>query len=159
MAHFNAYPKWGNSTRRSVYSTPTDLEIMPTVESEIIAATESLLSAIFRGDWARYVELCAEDITAIEPEARGHLVQGLGFHRTYFPESPRPEPAPGKGSTVTISSPHVRVMGDAAVIAYVRLVQSPTTNGGYETSASEETRVWQRIDGQWKHVHFHRSPL
>lgn len=132
---------------------------MPPVESEIIAATENLLSAIFRGDWSRYVELCAEDITAIEPEARGHLVQGLGFHRTYFPESPRPEPAPGERSTVTISSPHVRVIGDAAVIAYVRLVQAPDMMGGYETSASEETRVWQRIDGQWKHVHFHRSPL
>jgi ketosteroid isomerase-like protein len=132
---------------------------MPTAESEIIAATEELLSAIFRGDWSRYVELCAEDITAIEPEGRGHLIQGLGFHRTYFPEAPRAEPAPGERTTVTISSPHVRVMGDAAVIAYVRLVQSPDMLGGYETKASEETRIWQRIGGKWKHVHFHRSPL
>jgi len=126
---------------------------------EIIAATEKLLTAIFRGDWATYTEICAEDITAIEPEGRGHLIQGLPFHRTYFPESPRPAAAPGKGPTVTISSPHVRIMGDAAVIAYVRLVQSPDANGSIGTSASEETRVWQRIGGVWKHVHFHRSPL
>jgi len=25
------------------------------------------------------------------------------------------------------------------------------------TIASQETRVWQRQDGRWKHVHFHRS--
>ena len=24
-------------------------------------------------------------------------------------------------------------------------------------SQSEETRVWEKINGDWKHVHFHRS--
>lgn len=132
---------------------------MSQAESEIIAATRELLSVIFRGDWARYSEICAEDLAAIEPEGRGHLIQGLNFHRIYFPDSPRAAVAPGEGPAVTISSPHVRVMGDAAVIAYVRLVQVKTQLGEFVTSASEETRVWQRIGGQWKHVHFHRSPL
>jgi hypothetical protein len=27
------------------------------------------------------------------------------------------------------------------------------------TTATEETRVWQRKDGRWQHVHFHRSLL
>jgi ketosteroid isomerase-like protein len=132
---------------------------MPQAEHEILAATEDLLSAIFRGDWSTYAELCAEDMTAIEPEGRGHLIKGLGFHRIYFPDAPRPVPAPGQGPMVTISSPHIRVMGDAAVIVYVRLVQSRTEAGEFVTSASEETRIWQRIGGKWKHVHFHRSPL
>lgn len=127
--------------------------------AEIIATTQKLLDAIFRGDWATYVEICAEDITAIEPEARGHLVQGLPFHKTYFPESPKAVLVPGIDPTITISSPHVRVMGNVAVIAYVRLVQASDECGGFETRASEETRVWQKIGGQWKHVHFHRSPL
>ena len=26
-------------------------------------------------------------------------------------------------------------------------------------AAFEETRVWQRRDGRWRHVHFHRSPV
>ncbi len=132
---------------------------MSTAESEILAATENLLSAIFRGDWSSYVEICAEDLTAIEPEARGHLIEGLAFHRIYFPDSPRGTPPCGEGPAVTISSPHVRIMGDAAVIAYVRLVQAKDAFGALVTSASEETRVWQRIDGNWKQVHFHRSPL
>ena len=132
---------------------------MNSAESEVLAATEALLATIFRGDWSAYCELCAEDLTAIEPEARGHLIQGLEFHRIYFPESPRAAPVIGEGPAVTISSPHVRIMGDAAVIAYVRLVQSRDTLGQFITSASEETRVWQRMGGKWKHVHFHRSPL
>ncbi len=132
---------------------------MSTAESEILAATENLLSAIFRGDWSSYAEICAEDLTAIEPEARGHLIEGLGFHRIYFPDSPHATPPSGEGPVVTISSPHVRIMGDAAVIAYVRLVQAKDAFGDLVTSASEETRVWQRIEGKWKQVHFHRSPL
>ena len=46
--------------------------------------------------------------------------------------------------------------GDAAVVTYVRLVQV-YTDGRYATSAAEETRVWERRNGGWRHVHFHRS--
>lgn len=146
---------------RNPTPTPFDPKMSQacSASAEILAATKKLLTAIFRGDWATYTEICADDITAIEPEGRGHLIQGLPFHRTYFPDSPRPATAPGKEPTITISSPNIRIMGDAAVIAYVRLVQSPDASGGIVTSASEETRVWQRIGGVWKHVHFHRSPL
>ncbi len=132
---------------------------MKTSETEIVNLTHELLVAIFRGDWATYTKLCADDITAIEPEAKGHLVQGLAFHQTYFPEQPRPPARPGQEPTITISSPYVRLMCEAAVIAYVRLVQSIDELGCHRTSVSEETRVWQRIGGVWKHVHFHRSPL
>ncbi len=133
---------------------------MTATETEIIEVTQELLVAIFRGDWTTYCRLCADDITAIEPEARGHLVQGLPFHQTYFPEQPKTAAAHPSGEpTITISSPHVRLMGDAALIAYVRLVQSKDEAGNHQTRASEETRVWQKQGGVWKHVHFHRSPL
>ena len=48
-------------------------------------------------------------------------------------------------------------MGDAAVVSYVRLVQHLDGSGSAVTSRYEETRVWQKIGGAWKHVHFHRS--
>ena len=48
---------------------------------------------------------------------------------------------------------------DAAVIAYVRLVQKLDGSEKPVTICTEETRVWQRIDGQWKHVHLHRSSI
>jgi calcium/calmodulin-dependent protein kinase (CaM kinase) II len=53
--------------------------------------------------------------------------------------------------------PKVKVMGDVAVIAYVRLNQRLDADGSPVTIAVEETRVWQKRDGRWKHVHFHRS--
>ena len=53
----------------------------------------------------------------------------------------------------------MRLMGDsAAVISYVRLTQSLDASGAPQTGRMEETRVWQKIGGEWKHVHFHRSP-
>ena len=51
-----------------------------------------------------------------------------------------------------------RVMGEAAVVSYIRLVQKLDGNGAPITVSVEETRVWQKKKGTWKHVHFHRSP-
>jgi calcium/calmodulin-dependent protein kinase (CaM kinase) II len=127
---------------------------MSNEEAQIVALTERLVRAIAAADWQTYCELCAEDLTAIEPEAEGHLVQGLGFHQHYFDMGER---SPYANVTTTISSPHVRMMGDVSVIAYVRLTQRVAADGHSQTSATQETRVWQRVDGNWQHVHFHRS--
>jgi len=79
----------------------------------------------------------------------------MPFHRHYFPDQP---PQGGPTKTVTMSQPHVRLLGsDAAILCYVRLTQSVGGDGKHQTTRFEETRVWQRIGGQWKHVHFHRS--
>jgi calcium/calmodulin-dependent protein kinase (CaM kinase) II len=56
-------------------------------------------------------------------------------------------------------SPRVRLLGDVAVVTYVRLNQRLAADGAPITIGSEETRVWQRLNGNWKHVHFHRSAL
>jgi hypothetical protein len=49
----------------------------PLIEQEVLALTERLLRAIAEGDWPTYEELCAANMTCFEPEARGHLVEGL----------------------------------------------------------------------------------
>lgn len=123
-------------------------------QHEIIELTRRLLEAITTSDWATYTELCSDDLTALEPEADGHLVQGMGFHKHYFEMA---DGSPYAGVTTSISSPHVRLMGDVAVIAYVRLTQRVGEDGKSRTTTTPETRVWQRIDGNWQHVHFHRS--
>src|SRR4051812_26917323 len=73
------------------------------------------------------------------PKAAGILIEGLDFHRYYFALGP-----PASPRNTTIAAPHVRVMGDVAVVAYVRLVQSILEGGKTVTTAFEETRVWQR---------------
>ena len=124
----------------------------PTVQ-ELLAVTTRLLQSIQAGDWNTYAELCDPTLTAFEPEARGHLVEGMEFHRFYFNLERRPRPA-----NTTLSSPHVRLLGeDAAVVTYVRLAQTLDDAGQPHTRCVEETRVWQRQNGKWRHVHFHRS--
>jgi calcium/calmodulin-dependent protein kinase (CaM kinase) II len=125
---------------------------MPDVAAELIALNQKLLESIAAGDWQTYAALCDPTLSCFEPEARGHLVEGMPFHEFYF----RLGGATGACNT-TISSPHVRVMGDVAVVAYVRLNQRVTSSGEPVVNAIEETRIWQRQNGNWKHVHFHRS--
>jgi calcium/calmodulin-dependent protein kinase (CaM kinase) II len=123
----------------------------PLVE-ELLALNQRLLDSIAAADWATYEELCDPTLTAFEPEARGQLVEGLEFHRFYF------DLGGVKGvHRTTMCSPRVRLLGEAAVVTYVRLNQRVGADGVPFTSAFEETRVWQRRDGRWRHVHFHRS--
>jgi len=123
-------------------------------ESEIIELTRRLLHSITQSDWTTYSELCSEDLISVEPEANGHLVQGMEFHKHYFDMA---DGSPYAGVTTTLSSPHVRLIGDVAVITYVRQTQRVENDGKSRTTSTPETRVWQSVDGQWKHVHFHRS--
>jgi calcium/calmodulin-dependent protein kinase (CaM kinase) II len=122
--------------------------------TELLQLNQRLLDAISQGDWATYQELCDASLTAIEPEAPGQIVEGLAFHRFYFDLGG----VRGRHQT-TMTAPHVRVMGDVAVIAYVRLIQRVGPDGAAVTVATVETRVWQRSEGRWRNVHFHRSAL
>ena len=112
---------------------------------------EQLLNAIDNGDLETYRALCDPSLTAFEPEALGNLVEGLGFHETYFGS-----PASGNRKS-SVRAPHIRVLGNTAVVAYVRLVQSTTNDGQHSTTAFEETRIWHKTGSSWKNVHFHRS--
>jgi len=135
---------------------------MPTAVEEILELTRRLLAAVAAGDWKSYCELVSDDITCFEPEARGYLVTGLPFHEFYFrlpsPASDgKPQP-PAKPVTTTLTAPVVKLLAaDVAVVAYVRLTQTLDDAGKPVTRSSEETRIWQKRDGHWKHVHFHRS--
>lgn len=122
--------------------------------AELLRLSRELLESIAAGDWEAYARLCDPSLSCFEPEARGHLVEGMDFHRYYF-ELERKGAAPQN----TIASPHIRLLGDAAIVSYVRLVQKLDPNGAPISGATDETRVWHRQAGQWRHVHFHRSAV
>ena len=125
---------------------------MSTIQ-EILSLTQQLLDSIATADWDTYATLCDPSLSAFEPEARGHLVEGMEFHRFYF-ELARSEQL----VNTTIVAPHVRLLDeDVAVISYIRLTQTSSADESPNTNRFEETRVWHRQDGQWRHVHFHRS--
>lgn len=119
---------------------------------ELLRLNARLLESIAAADWTTYQELCDPSLTAFEPEALGQLVEGLEFHRFFFSHGGAKGP-----HYTTMCAPRVRLMGDVAVVTYLRLNQRRGAEGVPTTSTFEETRVWQRRDGVWKHVHFHRS--
>ncbi len=122
-------------------------------ESELLALNQELLDAIANSDWTKYSALCDPKLSAIEPEAPAQVVKGLAFHKFYFDLKKAPE-----ARQTTICQPVVHIAGDMAVIAYARLVQK-LEEGRPKTVASMETRVWRRDGTNWRHIHFHRSPL
>lgn len=124
-------------------------------EAELVELSRKLLNSIDTGDWATYASLCDATITCFEPEALGHLVEGLPFHKFYF-DLPATATKPAKQSS--IASPRVRLLGDTAVVTYVRLVQRLDASGAPLSTAAMETRIWQKSAAGWKHVHFHRTP-
>jgi calcium/calmodulin-dependent protein kinase (CaM kinase) II len=121
---------------------------------ELLRLNQRLLDSVAAADWSTYQELCDPSLTAFEPEARGQLVEGLEFHHFFFQLA-----APHGTRQTTMCSPRVRLLGDTAIVTYVRLNQGVRADGAPFTSAFEETRVWQRQGGGWRHVHFHRSAL
>ena len=122
------------------------------MEAELISLCQKVLNSIAQQDWDAYTELCDPSLSAFEPEGRGHLIEGMPFHEFYFGLE-----ASTLAKQSTISSPKVRIMGNVAVVSYVRLVQALQGDGSVQTFAFEETRVWEKQGSAWKHVHFHRS--
>lgn len=119
----------------------------------LLNKTEELLRSIRERDWTAYERLCSPELTCFEPETRGSRVAGLDFHRFYFENGGHMGPHQD-----TICDFEARLLGqDAALVTYVRLVQTSDPQGSAQTIRYAETRVWERIDGEWKHVHFHRS--
>ncbi|CAK9081059.1 Calcium/calmodulin-dependent protein kinase type II (CaM kinase II) (Uncoordinated protein 43), partial [Durusdinium trenchii] len=53
-------------------------------DDDMIAMNKALLDVIMTGDFDTYKLLCDENLTCFEPEAKGHLVTGLDFHKYYF---------------------------------------------------------------------------
>ncbi|MCH7905639.1 MAG: nuclear transport factor 2 family protein [Armatimonadetes bacterium] len=120
---------------------------------ELLELTQRLLDSISSGDWETYVSLCDPALTCFEPETKGHLVEGMEFHRFYF------ENTHGKSVRAeTMVEPRVDLLGeDAGLVCYVRLVQRKDSDGRDVTDRFQETRVWKKSSAGWKHVHFHRS--
>lgn len=123
----------------------------------ILELNQALLESVVRGDWNTYADVCSDDLSCFEAETNGVLAEGLPFHRYYFElgsgtASETPSPV-----QVSMARPHLRWLGDdAVVLSYTRLTQR-LQNGEPITASCCETRIWQRRDGRWQQVHVHRS--
>jgi len=120
---------------------------------QILAFNRRLLEAIRTGDYATYESLCDPDMTCIEPETLGQIVAGRKFHQHYF-DLPAAAPGVAPATNITMCDVTVRVAGTMACVTYNRLSQK-----GTDSFLVQETRIWEKKNGAWKHTHFHRSQV
>jgi hypothetical protein len=119
----------------------------------LVDLTQKLLDAIAKRDWDAYISLCDDKMSCIEPETYNSYYEGLDFHKTYFDFSE---------DNVTIKEnilqPTIKTFGDIAIVCYKRISQITDNHTKLTTrKMSSETRVWRRVEGTYKLVHYHRS--
>src|SRR5262245_51066902 len=100
------------------------------VTQQILDLNQKLLNSIFAGDWKTYAALCDEHVTCFEPEAGGHLIEGLAFHKFYFDLPAGSFGGVSVTPNITMATPVVKqISSDIALCLYTRLVQAMTPNG------------------------------
>lgn len=123
------------------------------VQRELLRLTDRLLGAIATGDAATYVSLCAPELSCYE-DVCPYRIDGVDFHLHLVERAAGARD--GQPARWDFLTPRVQVYGDAAVVTYTRLMTYHAEEGTrWETF--NETRVFARIAGEWKMVHFHRS--
>ena len=90
------------------------------VQQDLLRLNQKLLESITAGDWETYSSLCDPSLSCFEPEAHGYFIEGMDFHKFYF--TLKQEKEVKTTYNTTMSSPNVRLMGDVAVVSYVRVI-------------------------------------
>jgi len=126
------------------------------VEDELMSLTKKLLTRIYvdpSSDF--YKEHVAEDVTCYE--GLPTRLDGIEYHLKALDALAESTEHPGERH-IELMNPKVQLYGDVGVVTAT--VQFATfRNKSVETRLLNETRVWAKIDGDWKLVHFHKSAV
>ena len=118
----------------------------------VVELTRRLLRSIAEGDWKTYASCATRRSRRSSRSRAGNWSKGWTSTASISNRG-----GIRGGYNISFCAPHVRVLGDAAVVCYVRLLQMQDDAGKAVVHRFEETRVWQRQSSGWRHVHFHRS--
>jgi ketosteroid isomerase-like protein len=131
---------------------PMNSETVVSGETEDFqAALLELLHAIEKAEADTYRQLVSEKVTCFEPETSGAQVRGIDMHLFFVGNSTAPD-----HYFFDIIDPTFNVCGDMAYAAYTFLL-AEIVNGETTSTTENVTRIFQREQGVWKMVHFHRS--
>ena len=110
-----------------------------------------LLHSIRKGDNDFYKKHVSAELTCFEPESQGNLVDGLPFHEFFMTNFKTTDPY-----HLELIKPTIKVYGDTGYTAYTMVILKKTDEKAVMTKVNE-TRIWNRENGSWRMVHFHRS--
>jgi calcium/calmodulin-dependent protein kinase (CaM kinase) II len=135
--------------------TIAEITRLNSTERELLEITHRMLAAIHAGDIETYRSLSAPDLSCYETDVAPFRIDVLEFHLDLMTAMRER----GVYNTLTrfdVLTPRVQVYGDTGIVTYTRLM-TYCTESGPTWRAFNETRVFSKIEGQWKMVHFHRS--
>lgn len=124
-------------------------------QRELLGLVHTMLRAIHEGDLDTYRALSVPDISCYETDVAPYRIDVLDFHIDLM-RAMREGGAYAALVRFDILTPRVQVYGDSAVATYTRLM-TYAREGAPVWRAFNETRVFARLDGAWRMVHFHRS--
>ena len=119
-------------------------------EKTIFNLLNELLKIIKSGDVEGYKKMVDKNLTCIEPETGGNLVRGLPFHIFLLEKTIRND------FHFEIVNPVIKIVGDMCYISYTlsNIIMDDTKP---KFSQFQETRIFEKMENEWKMIHFHRS--
>ncbi len=125
------------------------------VEQEIIDITYEAWQADLDEDFEAGMAFLADDYTefngAFPTRINGKKMSG----RLYKPQLE----APGASVAAEMENEKVQVYGDVAILTYNYHGLSTNKDGEVEPQLAKSTRVYAKIDGEWKLVHANFAPV
>jgi hypothetical protein len=139
--------------------------------SEIREFLEAHLRSIFEADIEAYQGSCTQDLTLYEWYVTPHRIDGIPFHAFMMGEAGRddtatialdPNPDSGKRAEKVrtrfdLANYCEQDYGHTAICSYTMLI-SRGSDDGVVVLSYNESRVFIRVDGDWKVTHVHKSP-
>lgn len=136
-------------------TTIAEVARLDPTERELLDITHRILAAIHSGDMETYRALSAPDLSCYETDVAPYRIDVLEFHLDLM-MAMRERGVYNSLTRFDVLTPRVQVYGDTGIVTYTRLM-TYFTESGPAWRAFNETRVFSKIGGQWKMVHFHRS--
>ncbi len=123
-------------------------------QEELLNITWQMLEAIHTGDYETYGLFTSEELSCFE-DVCAYRIDGLEFHLSLISQMAR-NPA-NRPERFDILSPRIQLYGETGIVTYTRLM-TYSDNGKPKWQTYNESRVFVRESGEWKMVHFHRTP-
>lgn len=126
-------------------------------EDEVLNLTRALLENIYLQPSAQfYADNVDPDVTAFE--GTPVRVDGIDYHLFALSQLARAREGEKSARYLQLLNPRVQRYGETAIVTLTSQVTT-VREGAFQTAYLHEIRVWVRRNGQWKLVHFHKSPL
>jgi ketosteroid isomerase-like protein len=128
----------------------------PKVAAEVIAVTRAAWAAEAQGkSVAEQNAVLADDYTEFNSDYPVRI-DGKATNTALYEAQAR---SGGKSIVGDMMNAKVQVYGDVAILTYNFVGVSQEKDGKTSTNAAKSTRVYAKIDGQWKLVHANFAPV